>query len=268
MSGSGIPLITLGKGFALGASENERRSTRVLVHIPLIVSGVNSHGQTVTAAGETEIVNKHGAKIRVLEWLEKGMRLQVTLPTRKMSRSATVVWVDERDRTEAELEFGVELESAENFWGIYFPPDDWQEPDSWKEAEAAAAEPPALQPLPLPAARTAAAHAAAAPASRASGDGHLAIPANGAEVFVRGMSAVHIPFQEKTTLRPVGGGEATIDVRPVVDVGVTLHVIFPDSQRGLKARTSAVGDRRHEGRWRMWIKFLDPVKFAAPGAPA
>lgn len=234
---------------------------------------MNSRGQTVTAAGETEIVNKHGAKIRVLEWLEKGMQLQVTLPSRKLTRSASVVWVDERDRTEAEVEFGVELESAENFWGIYFPPDDWQEPDSWKEAEAGAAEPPASPPLPSLAARAAASasprpSAPAAPVSRASRGGQFAIPAKGAEVFVRGMSAVHIPFQEKTTLRPVGAGEATIDVRPVVDVGVTLQVILPDSQRAVKARTSAVGDRRHEGRWRMWIKFLDPVEFAAPAAPA
>lgn len=225
----------------------------------------------MTAAGETEIVNKHGAKIRVLEWLEKGMRLQVTLPTRKLARAATVVWVDERDRTEAELEFGVELESAENFWGIYFPPDDWEEPD-WKEPEAGAAEAAATPPLPPLGARAiggvAVSRSAAAAASRASGDGHFAIPAKGAEVFVRGMSAVHMPFQEKTLLRPVGGGEATIDVRPVVDIGVTLQVIFPDSRRGLKARTAAVGETRHEGRWRMWIKFLDPVEFAAPGAPA
>ena len=230
----------------------------------------------MTAAGETEIVNKHGAKVRVLEWLEKGMRLQVTLPSRKLTRPASVVWVDERDRTEAEVEFGVELESAENFWGIYFPPDDWEEPD-WKEPEASAAEPPASPPVPLPAAPAIGGAAVspsprwpapAAPVSRASGDGYFAIPAKGAEVFVRGMSAVHIPFQEKTLLRPVGGGEATIDVRPVVDVGITLQVIFPDAQRGLKARTSAVGDRRHEGRWRMWIKFLDPIEFAAPGAPA
>ena len=237
---------------------------------------MNSRGQTVTAAGETEIVNKHGAKIRVLEWLEKGMRLQVTLPTRKLTRAASVVWVDERDRTEAEVEFGVELESAENFWGIYFPPDDWEEPD-WKEAAAGAAEPPASSLLPPLGARAIGgvavspsprAPAPSAPASRSSGDGHFAIPAKGAEVFVRGMSAVHMPFQEKTLLRPVGGGEATIDVRPVVDIGVTLQVIFPDSQRGLKARTAAVGETRHQGRWRMWIKFLDPVEFAAPAAPA
>lgn len=253
----------------LAASEKQRRSTRVLVNIPLIVSGVNSRGQTVTAAGETEVVNKHGAKIRVLEWLEKGMRLQVTLPTRKLTRSATVVWVDEHDRTEAELEFGVELESAENFWGIYFPPDDWQEPESWDEAEASPADSPASPLLqPLTASRSAAAPAPAALASPTSGDGPFSIPAKGAEVFVRGMSAVHIPFQEKTVLRPVGAGEATIDVRPVVDVGVTLQVILPGSKRGLKARTAAVGDRRHGDRWRMWIKFLDPVEFAAPAAPA
>lgn len=219
------------------------------------------------------MVNKHGAKIRVLEWLEEGMRVEVTLPTRKLTRPATIVWVDECDRTEAEIEFGVELESAENFWGIYFPPDDWEEPDSWEEAEAAAAEPPAPLVLPSPEAGpaakpTASASVPAAAASRSCGDGHLAIPAKGAEVFVRGMSAVHIPFQEKTTLRPVGKGEATIDVRPVVDVGVTLQVILPDSQRALKARTAAVGDRRHEGRWRMWIKFLDPVEFASPAASA
>ncbi|MGH7534229.1 MAG: PilZ domain-containing protein [Gemmatimonadales bacterium] len=261
-----MPLLSRRKGFALDATEKQRRSTRVLVNIPIIVSGVNSRGQTVTAAGETEIVNKHGAKIRVLEWLEKGMRLQVTLPTRKLTRPASVVWVDERDRTEAEVEFGVELESAENFWGIYFPPDDWEEP------EVSAAEAPALS---LPSARvidgaavSPSPRSPAAAFSRASGDGHFAIPAKGAEVFVRGMSAVHIPFQEKTLLRPVGEGEATIDVRPVVDIGITLQVIFPHSPRGVKARTSAVGDRRHEGRWRMWIKFLDPVEFAAPAAPA
>ena len=269
MSGGRDSTHTLGKGFALGDNEKRRRSTRVLVHIPLIVSGVNRHGQKVTAAGETEVVNKHGARIRVLEWLEQGMHLEVTLPTRKLTRSATVIWVDERDRTEAELDFGLELESAENFWGIYFPPEDWQEPDSWSEAEARAAEAPAVLPTPpLAANPSQPAPALAASVSRSFRSGPLAIPAKGAEVFVRGMSAVHIPFQEKTVLRPVSEGEATIDVRPVVDVGVTLQVVFPESQRGLKARTSAVGERRHEGRWRMWIKFLEPVAFAAPPASA
>lgn len=250
--------------------KKDRRSTRVLVNIPLVLSGVNSRGERVEAAGETLVVNKHGAKIRTLEPLERGMKIQVTIPSRKLSRGAQVVWVDERDQTQAELDFGVELDTAENFWGIYFPPEDWREADSWKDEEVAVGA--ALRPAPAPLSQTAPGKTpseeslgsrispALVPAASPSQSAPVVIPAVGSEVYVRGMSAVRIPFQERTYLRLVGENEATIDLRPVVDVGVMVQVIFPATKLGLKARTSAVGTNRREGRWRMWIRFLDPFE--------
>lgn len=241
------------------------------MQIPILLSGTDSHGVRFEAAGETLVVNKHGAKIRTEQSLQSGMDVHVTNPARKQSRPARVVWAEAVGETEAELSFGVELGTPENFWGIYFPPSDWQEPEAWDDEEPVRPEtappgtlekgpPRAQQPQPALGLRAPSVAAAASPADLLPVD----IPAPGLQVYVRGMSAVRIPFQEKTFLRPVDQGEATIHIRLVVDIGICLQVVFPDTKRSIKVRTSGTANTRQEGRWKMWVKFIDPVRVVAP----
>ncbi|MGH9863057.1 MAG: hypothetical protein ACRD35_06500, partial [Candidatus Acidiferrales bacterium] len=165
------------------------------------------------------------------------------------------------DDTIARLAFGIELLDPENFWGIYLPPADWLEARSWEEEEPEASQMPhPLLPKPAP--------------GRAQGDGDplfsslegqpslppLEIPAEGVDVMVRGISSALIPFQEYSVLRPVDEKEATIHLRPAVDFGKFMQVIFPMVNRMARARVSGVSEQRSGGKWKTWIKFGHPFR--------
>src|SRR5436305_7228584 len=101
--------------------ERGRRSSRVLVSLALAVSGQKSDGSHVSGAAETILVNRHGAKIRSAVPLEQKMEVRVAMLAPYKWRVGQVVWADT-----GEKEYGIELYRPENFWGIYFPPEDWE----------------------------------------------------------------------------------------------------------------------------------------------
>ena len=101
--------------------ERGRRSSRVLVSLALAVSGQKSDGSHVSGAAETILVNRHGAKIRSAVPLEPKMEVRVAMLAPYKWRVGQVVWADSGER-----EYGIELYRPENFWGIYFPPEDWE----------------------------------------------------------------------------------------------------------------------------------------------
>src|SRR6516225_7967398 len=98
-----------------------RRSSRVLVSLPLAVSGQKSDGSHISGAAETILVNRHGARIRSAVPLETQMEVRVAMLAPYKWRVGQVVWADS-----GEKEYGIELSRPENFWGIYFPPEDWE----------------------------------------------------------------------------------------------------------------------------------------------
>ncbi|MGH9862706.1 MAG: hypothetical protein ACRD35_04710, partial [Candidatus Acidiferrales bacterium] len=113
----------------------DRRSTRVLIEIPIVLSSVKTRGIPFEAPAVTMIVNKHGAKVRTTKHMQVGTYVRVTNPSTNRSQLARVAWVGKSDDTIARLAFGIELLDPENFWGIYLPPADWLEARSWEEEE-------------------------------------------------------------------------------------------------------------------------------------
>src|SRR6516225_1102359 len=101
--------------------ERARRSSRVLVTLPLAVSGQKSDGSHISGAAETILVNRHGARIRSSVPLETNMEVRVAMLAPYKWRVGQVVWADSHEK-----EYGIELSRPENFWGIYFPPEDWE----------------------------------------------------------------------------------------------------------------------------------------------
>ncbi|MGE0406885.1 MAG: PilZ domain-containing protein [Candidatus Korobacteraceae bacterium] len=100
---------------------DRRRSTRVLVKIPLRIRGTGTAGSELDTGAETLLVNKHGAKVRSQHPLELGMEVAVAVQATSRSQSARVVW---EDQPGANI-YGIEFVSPENLWGITFPPEDW-----------------------------------------------------------------------------------------------------------------------------------------------
>ena len=222
--------------------ERGRRSSRVLVSLALAVSGQKSDGSHVSGAAETILVNRHGAKIRSAVPLEPKMEVRVAMLAPYKWRVGQVVWADSGER-----EYGIELYRPENFWGIYFPPEDWE------------LGVPAVT-VANPATVSGANHALAkqSEASESSESSTetqaLQIPEGGTIAILRGLASNGLPFQERDLILPVGERDATMLIGPMVGLGSKLQVIF--SKNCVEdAVVTATSHSREYDRWRIWLNF-------------
>lgn len=242
-------------------SSGARRSSRVLVNIPVIISSVKTKGVPFEAPAVTLVVSKHGAKIQTTLHMEVGTYVRLTNPSSNHSQLARVAWVGKSDDRVARLAFGIELDDPQNFWGIYLPPEDWMESPFWEEEEEAAAHVPPSLLAESPTAAGRPGDSTLFQAAEAPPDlPPLEIPEEGVDVFVRGVSSAHLPFQELSVLHPVTETEATVQVRPVVDFGRIVQVVFPTINRTVRARVSGVSEQRTEGKWKTWLRFPHPFR--------
>src|SRR3972149_6064949 len=99
-----------------------RRSTRVLVAIPISLSGKDSNGRAFKENSRTTIINKQGAKVTTYHELALGA--EVVIENRALGRKAKahVVWLGERRTPKEAVEIGVQLLEAENLWGVDLAP--------------------------------------------------------------------------------------------------------------------------------------------------
>jgi hypothetical protein len=221
------------------ASERGRRSSRVLVTLPLAVSGQKSDGSHVSGAAETILVNRHGAKIRSSVPLEPKMEVRVAMLAPYKWRVGQVVWADS-----GESEYGIELYRPENFWGIYFPPEDWELGVPAVTVVSSNAATSATQPK----------VAVKAEAEAAPGPQPLHVPEGGTIAILRGIASNGIPFQERDLILPVGERDATMLIGPMVSLGAKLQVIF--SKNCVEdAVVTATSHSREYDRWRIWLNF-------------
>jgi hypothetical protein len=220
-------------------TERGRRSSRVLVSLALAVSGQKSDGSHVSGAAETILVNRHGARIRSTVPLEPKMEVRVAMLAPYKWRVGQVVWADSH-----ESEYGIELHRPENFWGIYFPPEDW---------ELGVAPVTVYNDQPAAAAREA--RSAPEKTTESSSEPQpLHIPEGGTIAILRGIASNGMPFQERDLILPVGDRHATMLIGPMVELGATLNVIL--SKNCVEnAVVTAVSHSREFDRWRIWMQF-------------
>jgi hypothetical protein len=221
------------------ASERGRRSSRVLVSLALAVSGQKSDGSHVSGAAETILVNRHGAKIRSTVPLEPKMEVRVAMLAPYKWRVGQVVWADSGER-----EYGIELYRPENFWGIYFPPEDWElgvpAVTVLNTSPVSGATQPKVEVKPEPEA--------------VAGPEPLHMPEGGTIAILRGIASNGIPFQERDLILPVGDRDATMLIGPMVNLGSKLQVIF--SKNCVEdAVVTATSHSREYDRWRIWLNF-------------
>ena len=221
------------------ASERGRRSSRVLVSLPLAVSGQKSDGSHVSGAAETILVNRHGAKIRSAVPLETKMEVRVAMLAPYKWRVGQVVWADSGER-----EYGIELYRPENFWGIYFPPEDWELGVPAVTVVSSSPVSGATQPK----------VAMKGESESATGPEPLHVPEGGTIAILRGIASNGIPFQERDLLLPVGDCDATMSIGPMVSLGARLQVIFSKNCVE-EAVVTATSHSREYDRWRIWLNF-------------
>jgi len=224
----------------LTAQERGRRSSRVLVSLALAVSGQKSDGSHVSGAAETILVNRHGAKIRSAVPLEPKMEVRVAMLAPYKWRVGQVVWADSGER-----EYGIELYRPENFWGIYFPPEDWELGVPAVTAVSAVAANGASQ---------ARVEMQPEPSVESTETQALQIPEGGTIAILRGIAGNGLPFQERDLILPVGERDATMLIGPMVSLGSKLQVIF--SKNCVEdALVTATSHSREYDRWRIWLNF-------------
>jgi len=168
------------------------------------------------------------------------MEVRVAMLAPYKWRVGQVVWADSGER-----EYGIELYRPENFWGIYFPPEDWE--------------------LGVPAvtvASPAPAHGATQPRVEMQAESTatstepeaLQIPEGGTIAILRGIASNGLPFQERDLILPVGERDATMLIGPLVSLGSKLQVIFSKNCVE-EALVTATSHSREYDRWRIWLNF-------------
>ena len=96
--------------------------------------------------------------------------------------------------------------------------------------------------------------AAGPQAGSRSADGTIYIPPDGVEVIVRGLTATRMPFLEKELLIPLDAQMATVLVRPLLDPGTVLKVIFSEEVLE-EAKIWSISQARQASKWRIWLRF-------------
>lgn len=99
-----------------------RRSTRILVRIPLIINAVRESEDSPWERVETVTLSRHGGMVRARESYRVGDQLDIHIREKGRSARARVVWTSSRV-TDHDLELGFEILGDQAFWEIDFPPD-------------------------------------------------------------------------------------------------------------------------------------------------
>ena len=102
----------------------QRRSQRILLSIPVLVSGKKSTGALFTERTRTLVVNAHGALVELREPVLVGQLLQLKNVATNEETGCKVVDINSGSANLPEI--GLEFAKPfPHFWRVAFPPADW-----------------------------------------------------------------------------------------------------------------------------------------------
>src|SRR6267378_784523 len=103
---------------------NRRRSQRVLMTIPVRVSGQNAAGSPFEEETHTRAISAHGALLLVSTEVLRGQRLTLSNVQTRAALECVVAHIDRRQSDHPQI--GVEFMLPNPiFWHVAFPPKDW-----------------------------------------------------------------------------------------------------------------------------------------------
>ena len=106
-----------------GPDPTRRRSQRVMLSLPVTVSGKTAQGP-FTENVHTTVINANGALIGLKARLAKDQLVRLKSATHPEEQECRVIWVG--PTTEGKTQCGLEFtKPVAKFWGIAFPPPDW-----------------------------------------------------------------------------------------------------------------------------------------------
>lgn len=106
-----------------------RRSMRVLLSVPIQVSGKTRDNEDFQEETRTLVVNAHGALISLAAKVVAGQQITVHNKATRKTLNCRVVYLG--NPAAGKIQMGVEFtEPCPSFWQIDFPPDDWVVPEN------------------------------------------------------------------------------------------------------------------------------------------
>jgi len=113
---------------------SKRRSQRVVIDIPVTVFGQSPNGKIITESTKTVTVNAHGALVNLttdIDSQKSALLVHIKTGTEVQCRVAY-----RKEIRKGQFEIGFEFGSPNpKFWGINFPPEDWN-PSDRKRADS------------------------------------------------------------------------------------------------------------------------------------
>ncbi len=103
---------------------DRRRSERVLLDVPLVVSTQTLEGKSLREETHTLAVNAHGGLLKLKMEVVPGQPILLVNPKNGMEQKCRVVRVDNPPGGALAVAFEFDT-PAPNFWPIVFPPADW-----------------------------------------------------------------------------------------------------------------------------------------------
>ncbi|MGB0036235.1 MAG: hypothetical protein WBP79_12240 [Candidatus Acidiferrales bacterium] len=102
---------------------------RVLLSVPIQVSGQTTDNQEFAEETRTLVVNAHGALISLAAPVAAGQTFTVANRATKQTLECRVVYLGtaQAGKTQMGIEF---VKPSASFWQIDFPPDDWVVPEN------------------------------------------------------------------------------------------------------------------------------------------
>jgi PilZ domain len=101
-------------------SSSFRRSARVHVYVPVVISGKLPDGKPFSEETLIMSISKYGAKVKTDLPLQVGMQVKIQPKRRRETANFRVVWKG-REGTPREGEVGIEYVKVSNFLGVAFP---------------------------------------------------------------------------------------------------------------------------------------------------
>jgi hypothetical protein len=122
---------------------SRRRSSRVVIHIPITLFGQDADHKMFHETTKTITVSAHGALTNVKSNIDSDRPVLMLNPKTGVEAQCRVAY--RKDVVGGGAQIGLEFSSPlPKFWGIHFPPDDW---------DPAERKRPALSQGPVPASR-------------------------------------------------------------------------------------------------------------------
>jgi hypothetical protein len=122
---------------------SKRRSSRVVIDIPVTVFGQGSDRKMFHEQTKTITVSAHGALVSLKSKIDSVRPVLIVNPRTQLEAQCRVAY--RKDLASGVVEIGLEFStSLPKFWGIHFPPEDW---DPAERKRPASVQRPPLAPV-------------------------------------------------------------------------------------------------------------------------